>query len=404
MLKCAIMKVYGGCILKSVVRGLYLGQEGIMRPCRRKTDSKLKFKSAIYWGIDKVTYNKTKNLTANENYHNFLFLCKMGGVIMLALMLASMVGISEYLEKYRLVFGIFGTMFLALAVVFVVYVKEHRRALLPCCYVAAALLLAFAIVMGPVLDSETLSTTFFILLFIIMLLIVDLPVRIGILFVLAGITFVAIVIINKDGMIRVHDLANCAVYLPVSLIIETMMERQKFRQYQLQCQIKKERDTDGLTMLLTRDAGQKTIESMISSGEVKSGSLVMMDLDDFKTVNDTYGHPAGDIVLSAVGEALRQSFRETDILVRFGGDEYMLFLPDISEEEEARVCMEKIRDRLMSITMISGYKQTASFGVALYPKHGDTFEELFARADKALYAAKWRGKDTACIYHKKKDD
>jgi diguanylate cyclase (GGDEF)-like protein len=202
-------------------------------------------------------------------------------------------------------------------------------------------------------------------------------------------------------MMRVYDLINCAVFLPVSLVLETMVEKRKFMQFQLQRKIEGERDTDGLTTLLTRDAGQRMIELLLRDGAVKKASLVMMDLDNFKDINDTYGHPAGDVVLGAVGGMLERSFRDTDVLVRFGGDEFMLLLPNISDREDVKACMEKIRTRLATMATIPGYKQTASFGVAFFPEHGKTFEELFAQADKALYAAKYSGKDASCIYQEK---
>ena len=376
---------------------------GAMELHRRKTDSQLKVKLVLYWGMDEATYNRTKDLANAENYYRFSFLCVTSGLVLAVLTLVSAIpALEEYLGKYQEVFGFFMIAFILLAVIFKFCVKGYKKVLMPMCYLASALLLALSIVIGPILDSETLSMTFFILLFVIALLIVDLPVRVGIMFVLAGIVFSVVVVMNKDKMTAIHDLANCAVFLPVSLIIETMVEQRKFKQFQLQRQIERERDTDGLTTLLTRDAGQQMIELLLRDGSVKKASLVMMDLDNFKDVNDAYGHPAGDVLLGTVGDILEHSFRETDVLVRFGGDEFMLFLPDISEREDVKACMEKIREHLVSIAAIPGHEQTASFGVAFFPEHGKTFEELFTQADKALYAAKWRGKDNSCIYHEKK--
>ena len=370
---------------------------------RRKTDSKVTLKKLIYWGVNEGTYKETKDLAMNENYQNYLFLGRIGGIALSVLTIISMLpGLDEYLGRFRYVFAGFALVFLLMALIFRFYVKEHKEALLPLCYLMSALLLTLAIVIGPVLDSETLSTTFFIFLFVIALLIVDLPVRLGILFVVASGIFCLAVIVNKRGLTEIHDLINCGIFLLASLIIETRVEERKFKQFRLQRQIEGERDTDGLTTLLTRDAGQRVIERLLENGSVKMASLVMMDLDNFKDINDNYGHPAGDVMLGAVGDMLDRLFRETDILVRFGGDEFMLLLPDISEKEEAKACMEKIREHLANMKMIPGYKQTASFGVAFFPEHGKTFEELFTQADKALYAAKYRGKDNSCIYHENK--
>ncbi|MBR2709516.1 GGDEF domain-containing protein [Candidatus Saccharibacteria bacterium] len=373
---------------------------------RRKTDPKFVVKSLlksfIYLGVDEASHRKTRDLVAAENYNNSLFLCEVAGFVLMMLSMVSLVpGLDLYLGKYRQIFIVFAVAFVMLAGMFQFSVKEHNPALLPMSYLASGLLLALAIIIGPVMDDETLSMTFFIVLFVIALLLVDVPVRIGLLFVSAGVAFCIAVVINKEGMMRVYDLINCAVFLPVSLVLETMVEKRKFMQFQLQRKIEGERDTDGLTTLLTRDAGQRMIEVLLRDGAIKRASLVMMDLDNFKDINDTYGHPAGDVVLGAVGDMLEHSFRDTDVLVRFGGDEFMLLLPDISEKEEVKVCMEKIRTRLATMATIPGYKQTASFGVAFFPEHGKTFEELLAQADKALYAAKYSGKDASCIYQEK---
>lgn len=373
---------------------------------RRKTDSKFVIKSLlksfIYLGVDEAGHRKTRDLVAVENYNNSLFLCEVAGFVLMMLSMVSLVpGLDLYLGKYRQTFVVFSIAFIMLAAILQFNIKEYDLALLPMSYLASGLLLALAIIIGPVMDDETLSMTFFIVLFVIALLLVDVPVRIGLLFVSAGVAFCIAVVINKESMMRVYDLINCAVFLPVSLVLETMVEKRKFQQFQLQRKIEGERDTDGLTTLLTRDAGQQMIELLLRDGAVKKASLVMMDLDNFKDINDTYGHPAGDVVLGAVGDMLEHSFRDTDVLVRFGGDEFMLLLPDISDREDVKVCMEKIRTRLATMATIPRYKQTASFGVAFFPEHGKTFEELFAQADKALYAAKYSGKNASCIYQEK---
>ncbi|RGQ37251.1 GGDEF domain-containing protein [[Clostridium] leptum] len=120
-----------------------------------------------------------------------------------------------------------------------------------------------------------------------------------------------------------------------------------------------------------------------------------MDIDDFKSFNDDYGHQYGDKILQKVGEKLRGAFRGTDIVGRIGGDEFIVFLEEISSREaiirKAReVCgmFRKVGDEIGSPREITG-----SVGVACCPDDGLSFDSLLAKADQALYHAKKCGKN-----------
>lgn len=125
-------------------------------------------------------------------------------------------------------------------------------------------------------------------------------------------------------------------------------------------------------------------------------ALVMMDIDNFKAVNDEYGHPAGDLVLKNVARCVRETIRDSDLAARYGGEEFAVFFPGL-DLEEARYAAERIRSRLAAESVKKTDAQplacTVSIGVAVFPEHGITPGALIAAADIALYQAKHAGKN-----------
>ncbi len=125
-------------------------------------------------------------------------------------------------------------------------------------------------------------------------------------------------------------------------------------------------------------------------------SLVFLDLDGFKTVNDRFGHLAGSQALTEVGRLLRQTVREIDMVARYGGDEFVIILPQ-TDPAGAMVIAERIREAIQEATLLTGMgldvRLTASLGVASYPDQGRTRDELIHKADAAMYKVKESGKN-----------
>src|SRR5450631_2536102 len=152
--------------------------------------------------------------------------------------------------------------------------------------------------------------------------------------------------------------------------------------------------TDGLTSIKTR---RFFWESLLSEWKraSRSGrpfSVVLVDLDKFKEVNDSLGHLEGDLVLARVGRLLEQKCRQSNVVARYGGDEFIILMPETGIEQ-AQALAERLRVWLGTDTMLSEHHITGSFGVASFPVHGFSVEELIRVADQGMYVAKHAGGD-----------
>ncbi|MCB6609694.1 sensor domain-containing diguanylate cyclase [[Clostridium] symbiosum] len=149
--------------------------------------------------------------------------------------------------------------------------------------------------------------------------------------------------------------------------------------------------TDTLTGLMNREAFVGKVESLIE--EKQKGFFFMIDVDNFKLVNDTKGHEAGDGYLTRIGELLRQSFRDYDPVARIGGDEFAAFMSDTSDIENAQKKAELILSKMSHSQGETEVGMSVSIGVAACPFDGRTYQELYRNADHAMYMAKREGKN-----------
>ncbi len=164
--------------------------------------------------------------------------------------------------------------------------------------------------------------------------------------------------------------------------------------------------TDLLTNCLNKITTENIVKDVINIEREASHALFIIDIDDFKSVNDKLGHYFGDIVLCDIAKNLHANFRGADIIGRIGGDEFLVFVKNISDEKV-------IKSKAASVALAfqntyagenKDYKISGSIGVSLYPKHAKTYEDLYKCADKALYSSKMAGKDRYTVYSQNMSD
>lgn len=159
---------------------------------------------------------------------------------------------------------------------------------------------------------------------------------------------------------------------------------------------------DSLTGLANRTFFYNMAEKFLEDARRSSKKLGLMfiDVDKFKSINDTYGHKIGDKVLKEVAKILTKSTRKNDIISRHGGDEFLILLPNIKQYNNYKTIASRIANANKEIGIDNKIKIKIplSIGVSFYPKDGDSIDQLISKADKAMYCAKNSGGDKCAIY------
>ena len=205
--------------------------------------------------------------------------------------------------------------------------------------------------------------------------------------------------INSQPLYRPRDANPYAVVASFADITERRQAEEEL--LALQAQLREEAIHDPLTGVYNRRYLEVTLtrELARAAREGQPLSILMGDVDHFKRLNDTYGHLAGDEVLRALGDLLRNCARASDIPCRYGGEEFVVVLPEMSLEvarERAELVRQDFADLRIAFDGIQ-LGSTVSIGVSVYPDHGTTANELIDAADQALYEAKHTGRNRVCL-------
>ncbi|WP_455615561.1 GGDEF domain-containing protein [Eisenbergiella sp.] len=163
--------------------------------------------------------------------------------------------------------------------------------------------------------------------------------------------------------------------------------------------LKQEALTDYLTGLLNRRGVEDRIREMLGKDQEDiCHALLVMDIDHFKQINDAIGHKGGDAVLRKIAELLQAQFQESDVVGRFGGDEFLIFMTNCGSEQNVFDKAHRLTEAVAAWKEY-GISLSLSIGIAFFPQHGDDFEKLFVRADAALYYVKTHGRNGFLLYN-----
>lgn len=222
--------------------------------------------------------------------------------------------------------------------------------------------------------------------------------------IVCGFSAVYIILVDrfKDAAIAYYDILNVLVGLAFSAALSNFVMSLRMRDFEVQLKYKKLSMWDTLTGLYNKQTCISLIrESFETGGASVRGTMMIIDLDNFKRINDDYGHYAGDVILSCMGRALNASFRTTDILGRFGGDEFLLFAAGLASEnavgKKCRILSLRFRRMVKEALKDEKIDVTCSVGAVVLRNREAEFDSVFRHADRALYEAKNSGRNAAMI-------
>lgn len=279
---------------------------------------------------------------------------------------------------------------------------EKRKVMVMCC-LFNAMLLTFILLID-VFSDPSAPSTFMPVICVTLPMLFIIPIGTSLFQVFGfGAVYIFLVDRYKDAEIAYYDILNVLVALSFSAAIANFTMSLRMRDFELQVKYKRISMGDELSGLYNKHACISQIREYIDENHTAvCGTMVIIDLDDFKRINDVYGHYTGAIILNCMGRALQSAFRSSDIAGRFGGDEFLLFAAGLSSEKIVRkkcrlvaellkkLVSEELRDEEMDVS--------CSIGAVIVRNENTDYDSLFRRADRALYDAKNSGKNRAVIY------
>jgi diguanylate cyclase (GGDEF)-like protein len=196
------------------------------------------------------------------------------------------------------------------------------------------------------------------------------------------------------------DMVNVIIFTVVGVILNIIANSIRIKEFVLTRKINIQKDTDELTGLKNKGALTREINAFLDNESAYEGIMMLMDVDQFKSINDTYGHDVGDIVVASLGSILKNKFDKGEITGRFGGDEFIVFIKDTDDREYARKTAESIIASASQINALpdTGKKVSVSIGIAIYKGYENNYSEIFKKADIAMYRSKADPENRYCFY------
>ena len=341
----------------------------------------------FYCGIKRDEYRKLKKDAYISNFEVWRVLhCLMTAVFAMLVV----VSLTIKFVSPNMIFYMFGFAYsVIVSLMFLFVLRKDSLIAQLIIYLSISLLFLFACFITQN-KPEVPATTFIVFLLIAPMFMIDKPYFMLIELGTASTIFLVWMRSVKPYNIWMMDAMNIIVFAIVGLFLHIIANSLRIKEFVLSRKLNIQKDIDELTGIKNKAALTREINKYLGDKTNEKGVLFMMDIDHFKMVNDTYGHDVGDSVISQLGSLLSTLFPNGEVVGRFGGDEFIVFIKNSNDktlaEEAAKKIISSARENIQLPDIDK--KVSISIGIAVYNGVENNYSELFKKADVALYRTK----------------
>ena len=340
-----------------------------------------------YCGLEKDEYYEVKKSAYISNFEIWRILHLMMAIIFLVLSIASFINDFMGMNKWFYV----GALAYSLMATLLFFFIKKKDALWPqfVIYLSISVLFLF----GCFVTSnkpEVPAISFIAFLVITPMFMIDKPYFMSLELIVASTVYLVWMYFIKDPAVFKMDLANIIIFTFVGIFIHVIANSIRIKEFMLIRVINIQKDTDELTGLKNKAALTREIGEFVESSDENKGLFFVVDINYFKVINDTYGHDEGDVILKKLGKYFKEKFVNDEIVGRFGGDEFIIFIKNTDDVEYAKkIALEVYEEVKEAIKLPNGKDSlTISIGVAIYQGQEKHYSDIFKKADVALYKTK----------------
>ena len=349
-----------------------------------------------YCGIEKEEYKALKKDAYVSNFRVWQGLHVLMAVVFGVLFIAS--GFSHLMGSNR-VFYLCAFVYSLAAVAAFCFLKKDSLAAQLIIYLSISLLFLFS---GFITANkpDLPATAFIALLLITPMFMIDKPYFMAIELTIASAVFLTWMNSVKPAEVWRIDVVNVAIFLGIGIVLHIIANSIRIKEFVLTRTINIQKDTDEMTGLMNKSALTRAINRFLADGQAGGGTMFLLDVDRFKSINDTYGHDTGDQVIRQLGGFLGSRFTGGEIAGRFGGDEFVVFIRGMEDPQAAAGTAEEIiRGVSGQVSLPDGQRKVSvSVGIAVCGGDEKNYSEIFRKADAAMYRAKADPEKRFCIY------
>lgn len=299
---------------------------------------------------------------------------------------------TEFIILFFYCLAVFGATFI---------IKKFMRYITPLLYILLTPLMLIGILMGTFFDPTQPSITIMVFLCVIPLFVLDRPWRVLLYITCVATMYTICCYIAKSNAVYVADMIDLVLFYFLGMGINCVILKDRMSNVEYAASILEMSQFDALTKIYNRGAGEQKIKEFLADEQY--GMFCIMDIDDFKIINDKFGHMSGDQVLQQIAKQLSMSFDKNDIVMRMGGDEFAVYAIGITDITTATLHIQSLFSSIDNLCLsdMPNFTTALSLGASFFAQDDrKDFETLYHESDEALYNIKRKEKGTYSFFQK----